>query len=138
MLWYSFIAKELYNKRSSLQISDYAIHNSWSKLGDGEFISSQTKSGFLLGTRWGQGCFYNTQCPNDLNIPCLHTVTGCVATAMAQIMKHWNFPQFGTGTFPKVLESDYIRIYSFNTTQFCLTSTITSHYLIMAYGKQYL
>lgn len=98
MLWYSFIAEELYNKRSSLKINNYAIHNSWSKLGDGEFVTSQTKSGFLLSTRWGQGCFYNTQCPNDLNGPCTHTVTGCVATAMAQIMKHWNYPQFGVGS----------------------------------------
>ena len=25
------------------------------------------------------------------------TVTGCVATAMAQIMKYWNYPENGSG-----------------------------------------
>jgi hypothetical protein len=42
--------------------------------------------GPLLPVTWGQGCTYNSQCPPDLAGPCGFTVTGCVATAMAQVM----------------------------------------------------
>lgn len=44
----------------------------------------------LLQTTWDQSPFYNALCPGG-------SVTGCVATAMAQIMKYWNHPAQGTG-----------------------------------------
>lgn len=37
-------------------------------------------------------------CPEDVNGPCGHAVTGCVAKAMAQILKYWNYPHYGRGT----------------------------------------
>ncbi len=46
----------------------------------------------LITTIWGQGEYYNAQCPSLLGF---HTPTGCVATAMAQIMKYWNYPSHG-------------------------------------------
>ncbi|MBR6492205.1 MAG: C10 family peptidase, partial [Bacteroidales bacterium] len=45
----------------------------------------------LLSTKWDQDEPYNNLCPSG-------TVTGCVATAMAQIMKHWENPVHGTGS----------------------------------------
>ncbi|MDY0152244.1 MAG: C10 family peptidase, partial [Candidatus Cloacimonas sp.] len=45
----------------------------------------------LLSTVWGQGTYYNDLCPTG-------TPVGCVATAMAQIMRYWSFPTVGTGT----------------------------------------
>ena len=45
----------------------------------------------LLQTKWGQDYPFNDQCPSG-------TVSGCVATAMAQIMKYWEWPVGGTGT----------------------------------------
>ncbi len=53
---------------------------------------------FLL-TTWNQGCFYNTLLPEDTLAPCGHLFTGCVATAMAQVMKYYNFPKNGTGSY---------------------------------------
>ncbi len=50
----------------------------------------------LLTTTWDQGTYYNELCPFDYNYNQL-TVTGCPATAMAQIMKYHNFPENGTG-----------------------------------------
>ena len=50
----------------------------------------------LLSTKWNQSPYYNDQCPFD-NTYSEHTVTGCTATAMAQIMKFWNYPAHGTG-----------------------------------------
>lgn len=61
------------------------------------------KVGPLLngGLTWSQGgskgpFTYNLATPA---LPgCLHAVTGCVATAVSQIMKHWNWPERGTGS----------------------------------------
>ncbi len=53
----------------------------------------------LLKTKWNQGCYYNELCPSDArSFYCGHTPTGCVATAMAQIMKYWNYPTNGKGS----------------------------------------
>jgi hypothetical protein len=53
----------------------------------------------LLGTmKWGQDPYFNDLCPYD-NGANTRTVTGCVATAMAQIMKYWNWPATGNGNF---------------------------------------
>lgn len=45
----------------------------------------------LVKSRWNQGQYYNALCPGG-------TPTGCVATAMAQIMRYWNYPNVGTGS----------------------------------------
>lgn len=45
----------------------------------------------LLTTRWDQKYPYNAMCPWG-------TVSGCAATAQAQLMKYWNYPAFGTGS----------------------------------------
>ncbi|HWB61976.1 MAG TPA: C10 family peptidase, partial [Chitinophagales bacterium] len=50
----------------------------------------------LLQTTWNQAPYYNTQCPYDANRGA-NCVTGCVATAMAQILKYWNYPSQGAG-----------------------------------------
>ena len=47
----------------------------------------------LVKTKWNQGSPYNNQCPKIGNT---RTVTGCVATAMAQVMKFWEHPITGT------------------------------------------
>lgn len=49
----------------------------------------------MLKTDWDQGEPYNNQCPTDATV---RTYTGCVATAMAQVMKYWEYPERGTGT----------------------------------------
>ena len=45
----------------------------------------------LVQTTWNQSPYYNATCPGK-------SVTGCVATAMAQIMRYWKFPAHGTGS----------------------------------------
>ena len=51
----------------------------------------------LLSTTWNQGCYYNARCPEDPDGQCGHVVTGCVATAMAQVMRYWGYPEHGMG-----------------------------------------
>ncbi len=54
--------------------------------------SSQTV-GPLLSTTWGQGAPYNYLCPlGNPQILDGYMVTGCVATAMAQVMYYWKTP----------------------------------------------
>lgn len=43
----------------------------------------------LITTTWNQGQYYNAQCPADAKGPDGHVWTGCIATAMAQIIKFW-------------------------------------------------
>ncbi|MDP2175413.1 MAG: thiol protease/hemagglutinin PrtT [Bacteroidota bacterium] len=50
----------------------------------------------LLTTTWNQSPHYNALCPLD-NTSGQRTVSGCVATAMTQVMKYWNYPTQGTG-----------------------------------------
>lgn len=51
----------------------------------------------LLGNiNYNQGAPYNNKCPY-LNGG--RAVTGCVATAMAQVMRYYRYPAHGTGTF---------------------------------------
>ncbi len=52
----------------------------------------------LVQTQWNQDAPYNTLCPIDTSGPGGHTFTGCVATAMAQIIRYWQFPPRGLGS----------------------------------------
>ena len=52
----------------------------------------------LIITTWDQGCYYNELCPSGSNCPCNKHLTGCVATAMAQTMKYYNYPLNGNGS----------------------------------------
>lgn len=45
----------------------------------------------MITVYWNQNAPYNNMCPTG-------TYTGCVATAMAQVMKYYNYPECGTGT----------------------------------------
>ena len=51
----------------------------------------------MLKTTWGQNAPYNLQCPlaPGKNV---HCKTGCVATAMAQVMKYYSYPARGQGS----------------------------------------
>ncbi len=44
----------------------------------------------LLQSTWSQSPYYNDMCPGG-------SVTGCVATCMAQIMRYWSYPAHGRG-----------------------------------------
>ena len=68
----------------------------------------------MVSTRWNQNCYYNEYCPDAPGYgwggwgggPCGHAYAGCVATAMAQVMKYWDFPETGFGSHSYV-HSEY-------------------------------
>ena len=63
----------------------------------------------LIATQWNQGSPYNMYCPSG-------TVTGCVATAMAQVMKYWNYPEQGQGSHTN--ENDTLQTVNFAETTY--------------------
>lgn len=72
----------------------------WKALVEGQKAAKATPViGPLVQTTWNQDDPYNLYCPSG-------TVTGCVATAMAQVMKYWNYPAHGMGSHAYVPESN--------------------------------
>ncbi len=63
----------------------------------GSRVAKTTSVGPLLTTKWNQSPYFNDLCPYDV-LQRAHAVTGCVATAMAQVMKYWNWPVVGCGS----------------------------------------
>ena len=54
--------------------------------------------GPLCQTIWNQNFPYNSQCPEDPEGNGGYVYAGCVATAMGQVMKYWDYPERGTGS----------------------------------------
>ena len=55
--------------------------------------------GPLLQSTWHQNFPYNSQCPEDSDGNGGHVYAGCVATAMGQVMKFWDYPAQGEGSY---------------------------------------
>ncbi|MBP6810982.1 MAG: thiol protease/hemagglutinin PrtT [Saprospiraceae bacterium] len=74
---------------------------SWDECLKGKGISGAETEIFVgpyLTTKWGQGLYYNQLCPADNMGSGGHVATGCVATAMAQLIKYHNSPAYGQGS----------------------------------------
>ena len=83
---------------TSQKQSDY--NNIWYKIENEPLTKtsySENAVAPLLNLYWDQGVPYNNYCPPNSHGPGGHCVTGCVATAMAQAMKYWNYPEHGKG-----------------------------------------
>ncbi|MEI6750465.1 MAG: C10 family peptidase [Bacteroidota bacterium] len=74
------------------EMADNDIELKWKAYSEGNnTIPKGTKAvNPLLQTTWDQSPYYNALCPGG-------SVTGCVATAMAQILKYWDWPIQGAG-----------------------------------------
>ncbi|MEI6696762.1 MAG: thiol protease/hemagglutinin PrtT [Bacteroidota bacterium] len=84
---------------SNKLIADKDIKTKWENLENGkpnEQKKSTSSVNPLCNTTWNQSPYYNDLCPYNTQYS-NRTVTGCVATAMAQIMKYWNYPTTGSG-----------------------------------------
>jgi hypothetical protein len=60
---------------------------------------------YLVETKWNQSYPYNYFCPAAPNGSGGHCYAGCVATAASQVMKYWNHPLIGQGSYSYVPES---------------------------------
>lgn len=96
--WLDSYSNEIYNIITH-SLSNQETVKKWDALLAGKYQSPTRDVSPLLTTTWDQGCYYNALCPADGGaiFNCGHTYTGCVATAMAQIMKYHNYPPQGVG-----------------------------------------
>ncbi|MDR2915206.1 MAG: C10 family peptidase [Tannerella sp.] len=96
-----------YITKNKIQVNDISLKREWLDLKNGNSSSleptskkiaesllnvistrSYTAGDFLVKTNWDQGDPYNIYCPYDVTVQ-KRTWTGCVATAMAQIVRYW-------------------------------------------------
>lgn len=98
-MWLDSYAAQIAEMKLSTPVAA-DVHPAWEKLlnsrapmRDGVVIEP------LLQSRWGQEEPYNYYCPQDFAGPNGRCVTGCVATALGQIMYYFRYPTSGVGTF---------------------------------------
>ena len=60
---------------------------------------------YLVETKWNQNYPYNYFCPEAPDGPGGHCYAGCVATAASQLMKYWNHPIQGQGSYSYIPET---------------------------------
>lgn len=98
--WMQQSASKIYQGIQQQVVADGRISSLWSayKQGLNPGVAKATTVSPLLTTTWNQSPYYNALCPFNStdNQRC---VTGCVATAMAQIMRFWKSPTTGTGSY---------------------------------------
>lgn len=82
----------------ALRNSSLASHHEWQAALSGDFSRYQSTRSVtpLIQTNWNQNYPYNAACPSDGSG---RAYAGCVATAMAQIMKYWSYPLSGSGSY---------------------------------------
>lgn len=94
--WLGEYAREIeYAKRSGRAVSSarQAYPSSWT------YVHPR------LTTQWNQDAPYNRLTPELGNS---HAPTGCVATAMAQVMNYWKYPETGQGSIAYYLGSQML------------------------------
>ncbi len=81
----------------------------WAELKTGEVKTKSTGMSSavtpMLTTSWNQRPYYNALCPQDPESG-HHAVTGCVATALAQILNYYEHPAKAEGYF-SYIENDF-------------------------------
>lgn len=83
------------------------MHAEWRHLSEGRAAFKGTSEVLpLMKSHWGQGTYYSYYCPRDFQGENNHVVTGCVATAMAQLIYYYRFPETGIGSY-SYLDSTY-------------------------------
>jgi len=73
------------------------IKTQWDELWVGkQMLQRRGSVAPLITTKWDQSPYYNDLCPYD-RTENKNAITGCVATAMTQVLKYWQYPTTGTG-----------------------------------------
>jgi hypothetical protein len=96
--WTEEYKKQIRHLREIPEYKSAKANNIWQQLEQGQQIEKASPDAVspLMTTKWDQSPYYNDLCP-QLNWYSQKAVTGCVATAMAQIMKYHNYPAQGSG-----------------------------------------
>ncbi len=98
--WLNGYKEQIEEARAKNMQATEEIKSHWESLKTGigsyMFYRSVKTVNPLEQTTWDQSPYYNAMCPYD-NAANQFSVTGCVATGMAQILRFWSAPANGAG-----------------------------------------
>tara|TARA_B100001142_G_scaffold322054_1_gene369716 strand:+ start:156 stop:1994 length:1839 start_codon:yes stop_codon:yes gene_type:complete len=95
----SFKKQISYAIQNNIEAND-KIYNEWSLYLSNNIENNDSRSVEpLMSTNWDQGHSWNEYCPEDNQGPGGNAYAGCVATAAAMVMKYWNHPATGQGSY---------------------------------------
>ncbi|RED91309.1 thiol protease/hemagglutinin PrtT [Marinoscillum furvescens] len=97
--WLETYKKQIrYIQANDIEPTEDVISQWKNLLNEGETSNARTSESNavnpLMQTKWNQSPYFNDMCPYDSEYN-TRAVTGCPATAMAQIMKYWKYPAKG-------------------------------------------
>lgn len=100
-MWLENYEKQIRILKTENQEASLSTLHAWNKLlkNQKDFDNDVSSIPPLLTSKWGQGMEYNYYCPQDEAGTNGRVVTGCVATAMAQLIYYFRFPTSGTGNY---------------------------------------
>lgn len=116
LYWLDGYRQQIFEIRKNKVKATAFIQNLWK--GNSSYLRA-TKSEVLpmVKTSWDQSPFYNELCPYDTDFK-IRNVVGCMATAMAQIIKYWNYPSKGFGVHAYKHEKYGVLSADFGTTKY--------------------
>ena len=96
--WFDNYNEQIYVAQKAVFHGDADVQKEWEQLRNGRIKKEATQYAVepLIKTQWGQDPYYNKHCPT---IDGKNALTGCVATAMAQVMNYWQWPKKGIGFY---------------------------------------
>lgn len=97
--WLGQYSRQIYTISKQKNFSNQANKNLWADYLAGDIHTPKAQVGPLLTSTWSQEAFYNEFCPADAAGPDGKCVTGCVATAIGQLMNYFRWPQNGVGSY---------------------------------------
>ncbi len=117
--WYQHQIEYMITHNAAPTNTTEAAWKALEKADGGTLAAKTTSVAPMITTLWDQAPFFNAQCPGSGSSK---AVTGCVATAMAQVMKFWNWPKMGEGRHSYVEDNYGIVSANFGTTTYQWTS----------------
>lgn len=136
---------EEYSNQIAYAVDNNLVYSSvmaqWSELITGNVLPSKNTTSVepFVTTLWNQTKYYNNLCPIDSAALTgnYRVRAGCVALAMAQVMKHFNYPSHGVGSHTYtyqpygVISADYANTnYQWNMMPDSLTDTSTDEEIL--------
>ena len=113
--WFDCYDKEIaFAVASGIQNTESLME--WERIMNNQIDAPMQDVGPLVSTLWSQDQWYNYYCPADPAGYGGKTLTGCVATAMGQIMKYHAFPLTGVGSHTYMAQTYGQQTVNFGTT----------------------
>lgn len=115
--WLRGYEQEIVRLRThGVEASD-AVREQWRELleREGDTPLYATVVSPMLTTLWTQGALYSKYCPRNGTTA---TKAGCVAIALAQLMKYWNHPLVGEGSYSYTSGSYGVQSANFGATTY--------------------